>query len=46
MDAVMKGDIVFQNATDLPQVKQVVRKEISNVLAEAVADAKILAPNR
>jgi len=46
MDAVMKGDIVFQNATDMPMVKATVRKEISNVLAEAVADAKILAPTR
>jgi hypothetical protein len=46
MDAVMKGDIVFQNATDMLMVKATVRKEISNVLAEAVADAKILAPTR
>jgi hypothetical protein len=46
MDAVMKGDIVFQKATDMPMVKATVRKEISNVLAEAVADAKILAPTR
>jgi hypothetical protein len=44
MDAVMKGDMVFQNASDLPGIKQIVKQEISNTLAEAVADAKILGP--